>query len=78
MAQQPQSRGKLVAPSYQVVVNNKEQYTIWPDGLELPVGWCEVGVSGAGRSAWLTSKGPGPARLILMKRRADVSHHDEV
>jgi MbtH protein len=47
MAQQPQSRGKLVAPSYQVVVNNEEQYTIWPDGLELPVGWCEVGVSGA-------------------------------
>ncbi|MEV0328150.1 MbtH family NRPS accessory protein [Micromonospora echinospora] len=31
---------------YQVVVNDEEQYSIWPDGSDIPVGWRPVGVSG--------------------------------
>ena len=31
---------------YTVVVNHEEQYSIWPEGREIPLGWREVGVSG--------------------------------
>jgi MbtH protein len=31
---------------FRVVVNHEEQYSIWPDYLEMPAGWREVGVSG--------------------------------
>ncbi|MFJ9862909.1 MbtH family protein [Streptomyces sp. NPDC101165] len=33
--------------TYTVVVNDEEQYSIWPVGRELPDGWREVGVTGA-------------------------------
>ncbi|ONI91939.1 hypothetical protein ALI22I_06725 [Saccharothrix sp. ALI-22-I] len=29
-----------------VVVNDEEQYSIWPSGRKIPVGWHEVGRSG--------------------------------
>jgi MbtH protein len=28
---------------YRVVVNNEEQYSIWPAGLQIPPGWEQVG-----------------------------------
>jgi uncharacterized protein YbdZ (MbtH family) len=31
---------------YKVVVNHEEQYSIWPEHKELPLGWNEVGKSG--------------------------------
>ena len=31
---------------YQVVVNHEEQYSIWPAGRDLPLGWSAVGRSG--------------------------------
>jgi len=31
---------------YAVVVNDEEQYSIWPDGRELPAGWRRDGVTG--------------------------------
>ena len=31
---------------YKVVVNHEEQYSIWPDYREPPLGWKEVGKSG--------------------------------
>ncbi|MGH9347811.1 MAG: MbtH family protein [Vicinamibacterales bacterium] len=31
---------------YSVVVNHEEQYSIWPAGREVPLGWREVGVRG--------------------------------
>jgi MbtH protein len=31
---------------YQVVVNDEEQYSIWPEGRELPLGWGGVGKAG--------------------------------
>jgi len=31
---------------YKVVVNHEEQYSIWPDGREVPLGWRDVGKSG--------------------------------
>ncbi|MBG1263258.1 MbtH family protein [Nostoc commune] len=31
---------------YQVVINEEEQYSIWPEYREIPSGWREVGKSG--------------------------------
>ncbi|ELR97040.1 MbtH family NRPS accessory protein [Gloeocapsa sp. PCC 73106] len=31
---------------YLVVINDEEQYSIWPDYREIPPGWREVGKSG--------------------------------
>lgn len=32
--------------SYRVVVNDEEQYSIWPQGRALPLGWKEAGRDG--------------------------------
>lgn len=31
---------------FQVVINDEEQYSIWPDYKAIPDGWTAVGVSG--------------------------------
>ena len=31
---------------FKVVVNDEEQYSIWPEGRELPPGWRAEGVAG--------------------------------
>ena len=31
---------------YQVVINDEEQYSIWPEGRELPLGWNTAGKAG--------------------------------
>lgn len=31
---------------YVVVVNHEEQYSIWPEGKEVPAGWREAGKQG--------------------------------
>lgn len=31
---------------YKVVVNEEEQYALWPDGQEIPPGWRAVGKTG--------------------------------
>ena len=31
---------------YEVVVNHEEQYSIWPAGREIPLGWKAAGKSG--------------------------------
>ncbi|MFD3581559.1 MbtH family protein [Streptomyces sp. NPDC058683] len=33
--------------TYTVVLNDEEQYSIWPAGRELPLGWREAGVRGS-------------------------------
>jgi MbtH protein len=32
--------------TYQVVRNDEEQYSIWPEHKDLPAGWYAVGVNG--------------------------------
>jgi MbtH protein len=32
--------------TYVVVVNDEEQYSLWPSGRELPLGWQEAGKTG--------------------------------
>lgn len=31
---------------YKVVVNHEEQYSIWPDNMEIPLGWSAVNKTG--------------------------------
>ncbi|WP_074903770.1 MbtH family protein [Nitrosomonas communis] len=31
---------------YEVVVNHEQQYSIWPNDREIPLGWHKVGQSG--------------------------------
>ena len=31
---------------FEVVINHEEQYSIWPQSRELPLGWTKVGKSG--------------------------------
>jgi MbtH protein len=31
---------------YRVVVNHEEQYSLWPSGRELPLGWTAAGFDG--------------------------------
>ena len=50
---------------YVALVNHEEQYTIWPEGRELPFGWNEAGMraSKAEVLAWInevwTGRPPG-------------------
>jgi len=32
---------------YEVVMNHEEQYSIWPEGREVPAGWRTVGKAGS-------------------------------
>jgi MbtH protein len=32
---------------FSVVINDEEQYSIWPVGREIPVGWRTTGVAGS-------------------------------
>lgn len=38
---------EMDARNYCVVVNDEEQYSIWPAGREVPPGWRETGVTGS-------------------------------
>lgn len=31
---------------FRVVVNHEEQYSLWPDGHEIPLGWRDAGKTG--------------------------------
>ena len=33
-------------PTYLVVINHEEQYSIWPDGRDVPAGWTATGYAG--------------------------------
>jgi MbtH protein len=37
----------ITETQYDVVVNDEEQYSIWPVGRAVPAGWNTVGVRGA-------------------------------
>ena len=37
---------KTQTDKYRVVVNHEEQYSLWPTGLDLPLGWREDGKTG--------------------------------
>lgn len=34
-------------PLHHVVVNDEEQYSLWPDGRDIPAGWRAAGFAGS-------------------------------
>ncbi|MFB6582424.1 MULTISPECIES: MbtH family NRPS accessory protein [unclassified Streptomyces] len=55
---------------FPVVVNGEEQYSIWAEGREVPLGWRDTGVAGTkeecrvdprGRPRAITARGRGPS-----------------
>jgi MbtH protein len=57
-----------------VVVNDEEQYSLWPEGRQLPPGWREAGKSGSRseclehiRTVW-TDMRPASVRRAQMRR----------
>ena len=40
------SETEAIAELYTVVINHEEQYSIWPQDREIPLGWRDAGKSG--------------------------------
>ncbi|MEQ1976860.1 MbtH family NRPS accessory protein [Xenorhabdus sp. SGI240] len=34
------------AMNWMIVINGKKQYSIWPVGYEIPLGWMAIGITG--------------------------------
>lgn len=62
-------------PQYVVVVNDEEQYSIWPVGRELPAGWRGDGVSGTKETCLAHIEGvwTDMRPLSLRKRMAETT-----
>lgn len=63
---------------YIAVVNDEEQYSIWPDSRELPPGWRDAGMRGARAEvlAWIeevwTDMRPQSLREAMKQTRGDA------
>jgi MbtH protein len=55
---------------YRAVVNHEEQYSIWPVGRELPLGWNDAGKSGPKQEvlAWIEEVWTDMRPLSLRKK----------
>jgi MbtH protein len=61
--------------TYQVVVNHEEQYSIWPESKEVPLGWKAVGKSGPKKECldYIEEVWTDMRPLSLRKRMAEMS-----
>jgi MbtH protein len=64
--------------TFRVVINHEEQYSIWPDYLEMPSGWKEIGITGNRKtcldhieSAWVDMR-PRSLRVHLEGQPANA------
>jgi MbtH protein len=60
---------------FKVVVNEEEQYSIWPDNKEIPLGWSSVNKSGSKQECldYITTVWTDMRPLSLRKRQAPSS-----
>ena len=65
---------------YFVVVNDEEQYSVWPTFKAIPAGWRQVGTKGSKQqcldyieSVW-TDITPKSVREAIQKQRAERTH----
>jgi MbtH protein len=65
---------------FDVVINHEEQYSIWPQGREIPLGWKAVGQTGTKsecldhiKTVW-TDMRPLSLRKQMDQRERDGSH----
>jgi MbtH protein len=59
---------------YQAVVNDEEQYSIWPADRELPLGWKAAGKAGTKQEvvAWIEEVWTDMRPLSLRKKMQDA------
>jgi len=62
---------------YKVVVNHEEQYSIWPDYKELPLGWKGVGMAGSKAEclAYIKEAWTDMRPLSLRKKMAEMAEN---
>ncbi|MFJ2060672.1 MbtH family protein [Streptomyces sp. NPDC087908] len=72
---------KEMLPTFAVVVNSEEQYSLWPVALEVPDGWCPAGFEGAEQDcldwiseAWVDMR-PASVRAALSGRAETKKKH---
>jgi MbtH protein len=60
---------------YRVVLNQEEQYSIWPEGREIPLGWSAVGNPGpkAECLAYIKEVWTDMRPLSLRKKMAEMA-----
>ncbi|MGW5733803.1 MULTISPECIES: MbtH family protein [Streptomyces] len=60
--------------TYWVVVNDEEQYSVWPTGREVPEGWRTVGVTGPKDDclAWIDANWTDMRPLSLRRAMGDA------
>lgn len=65
-------------PRYSVVINHEEQYSIWPEGREIPAGWNAVGSPDTreGCLAWIEENWTDMRPLSLRRAMAETSGRD--
>lgn len=63
------------ATIYRVVVNHEEQYSIWPEYKEIPLGWNDVGMVGpkAGCLAYIKEVWTDMRPLSLRKKMEEIA-----
>lgn len=63
---------------YQAVVNDEEQYSIWPVGRELPLGWRPAGKEGTKQEvmAWIQEVWTDMRPLSLRKKMEEEGGAD--
>ncbi|MEQ5838807.1 MbtH family protein [Paraburkholderia acidicola] len=63
---------------FHVVINDEEQYSIWPDYKAIPAGWREAGKSGKKEEclAWIDEVWTDMRPLSLRKAMADDAARD--
>jgi MbtH protein len=62
---------------YEVVINHDEQYSIWPQGKELPAGWQFGGKSGSKNDCLVFIKGIWTdMRPLSLRRQMEIQAMD--
>jgi MbtH protein len=61
---------------YDVVINHEEQYSIWPAGREIPLGWTAVGTTGPKQQCLdYISKVWTDMRPLSLRRQMQAAEH---
>ncbi|GCE27615.1 MbtH family protein [Dictyobacter alpinus] len=65
------------AKTYLVVVNHEEQYSLWPLGKEIPIGWREAGASGSKDDCLAYIKDVWTdMRPLSLRQKMDTARHE--
>jgi len=67
------------ATVYKVVVNHEEQYSIWPDYKEIPLGWRYAGTTGSKVQclAYIKEVWTDMRPLSLRKKMEELAHNGQ-